>query len=92
MSKLAVLVVLGYLIGVPAALWCFRDLARFRRPLWVGYGNRDAWRRGLVIGLVAFGWGAAIVALGWRTGRTRPELIGELERMPTDLGARSSGP
>ena len=83
MSKLAVVVLLGYLLGVPAALWCWRDLARFRRPLWVGYGNRGAWRRAVVLGLIALGWGALFVALGWRTGRTRPELIGELERTPT---------
>jgi hypothetical protein len=92
LSKVAMLVGLGYLLGVPAALWCRHDLGRFRRPLWVGYGNRDAWRRSLALGLVALGWGAVFVALGWRTGRTRQELLAELDRMPAGPGARGSDP
>jgi hypothetical protein len=90
LSKVVLFVGLGYLVGIPAAWWCWHDLARFRRPLWVGFGNRDGWRRGVVVGLVALGWGAVVVALSWRTGRTRPELIAEVERMADSSGVRSS--
>jgi len=92
LSKLEIFAIVGYLVGLPATWWCWNDLARFHRPVWVGYGNRSAWRRSLIVGVLALGWPALFVALGWRTGRTRAELIGELQRLPGDADARSSAP
>lgn len=79
--KLAILAAVGYIVGLPVLVWCLRDLKHFHRPLWVGYGNRDAWRNGAVIAYMLGGWPVLALAFGWRTGRMRAELIDERDRL-----------
>lgn len=81
MSKVAGLIVVGYLVGLPALVWCLRDLKSFHRPLWPGYGNRGTWRHGAVIAYLLGGWPVVLLAIGWRTGRTRAGLVDERARL-----------
>ncbi len=40
MSNLALAAIVGYVVVLVPALWCWYDLGSFHRPLWVGYGDR----------------------------------------------------
>ena len=71
----AAFVVLGYAVCLVPARRCHRDIGSFRRSLWVGYGNRDRWRTGIVVAYLAFGWPSMVVMLQWRTGTTRAALV-----------------
>ena len=81
----AVFVFLGYVVCLVPARRCHRDIGRFRRSLWVGYGNRDHWRTGIVVGYLAFGWPSLVVMLQWRTGTTRAALV----ELRTDMRAEA---
>lgn len=81
MSRFQLTILLGYVVALPVVVWAWRDLGQFARPLWVGYGDRRAWRNGLVVTYLLGGWPGLFLALGWRTGRTRAELRGERERL-----------
>gem|GEM_PF-3477518 len=82
MSKFALLaVIIGYLVALPVLLWHRRDLMSFRRPLWAGYGRRQARLRGAVVCYVAFGWPEMLMALGWRSSQTRTALVIERDQM-----------
>ena len=65
----------GYLVCLVPARRCHRDIGSFRRSLWVGYGNRDHWRAGIVLAYLVFGWPSLVVMLQWRTGTTRAALV-----------------
>jgi hypothetical protein len=80
---------LGYLVAGPALLWHRRDLMSFRRPLWAGYGSRRARLRGAVVCYVAFGWPELLMALGWRSSKTRSELVNHRQRMRDDREDRA---
>ncbi len=80
MSKLQLVILVGYLTALPPVIWAWRDLGRFPRPVWVGYGDRRAWRTGLLVTYLLGGWPGLFLAVGWLTGRTRAELRGERER------------
>jgi hypothetical protein len=73
--------IVGYLVAVPALVWHRRDLKRFHRPLWAGYGSRRARLRGAAICYLAFGWPELLMALGWRVSVTRVALVVERESM-----------
>lgn len=82
MSKLVLLaVVVGYLAALPVLSWHRRDLMSFQRPLWAGYGSRQARLRGAVVCYVAGGWPELLMALGWRSSQTRGALIVERDHM-----------
>jgi hypothetical protein len=85
-AQLTVIAVLGlgYLVAGPVLLWHRRDLMSFRRPLWAGYGSRRARLRGATVCYVAFGWPELLMALGWRSSRTRAELINHRQLMRDD--------
>jgi hypothetical protein len=68
-------VVVGYLVAFLPARRCHRDIRGFRHSLWVGYGSREAWLRGVELAYIFFGWPALVVALVWRNGRTRRALV-----------------
>ena len=73
-----VLLVVGYVVGLPALVWAWRDLARFPPPVWYWSGHRrEYWRAGLVAAYVAGGWPAIAVALAWWRSRIRSELRDE---------------
>ena len=67
----------GYLIAIPVLVWHRHDLLSFRRPLWAGYGSRQARLRGAAVCYLALGWPELLMALGWRVGVTRGALIVE---------------
>lgn len=71
----AALVFAGYVVCLVPARRCHRDIGSFRRSLWVGYGNRDHWRTGIVLAYIAFGWPSLVVMLQWHTGTTRSALV-----------------
>ena len=81
----AVFVFLGYEVCLVPARRCHREIGGFRRSLWVGYGNRDRWRTGIVIAYLAFGWPSLVVMLQWRTGATRAALV----ELRTDMRAEA---
>ncbi len=81
----AAFVVLGYLVCLVPARRCHRDIGSFRRSLWIGYGNRDHWRTGIVLAYLACGWPSLFVMLRWRTGTTRVALV----ELRTDMRAES---
>ena len=68
-------VVVGYLVCLVPARRSHLDIGSFRRALWVGYGNRDHWRTGIVIAYLAFGWPSLFVARQWHSGPTRAALV-----------------
>jgi hypothetical protein len=65
----------GYVVALVPARLCHLDIGGFRRSLWVGYGNRDAWLRGIRTSYLLFGWPSLVVALAWRRGQTRRALV-----------------
>ena len=68
-------VLAGYVVALVPARLCHLDIGGFRRSLWVGYGNRDAWLRAIRASYLLFGWPSLAVALAWRRGRTRRALV-----------------
>lgn len=70
----AAFILVGYVVCLIPARRCHRDIGSFRRTLWVGFGNRDTWRSGIVTAYLAFGWPSLVFALVWRTGHTRLAL------------------
>jgi hypothetical protein len=68
-------VLAGYVVAFVPARLCHLDIGGFRRSLWVGYGNRDAWLRAIKASYVLLGWPSLIVALVWRRSRTRSALV-----------------
>ncbi len=74
-------VVVGYLVALPVLSWHRRDLMSFHRPLWAGYGSRQARLRGAMVCYLALGWPELLMALGWRSSQTRRALIIERDHM-----------
>lgn len=73
------LATLGWLAAIPAALWWTRDTRHISRRTWYWSGHdKRAWTRGIIYGLVAFGWPAIVVVLVWRLGEQRAELMAEV--------------
>ncbi len=71
---IAGVVLSGYVISVVPARLCHRDIGSFRKSLWVGYGDRDSWRTGIVLAYLAGGWPSLVVAAVWLTSKTRKAL------------------
>ena len=84
------LLIAGYLLGLPVLVWCLRDIGGFRRRLWPGYGNRASWRKGAIVAYAIGGWPVLAFTLGWRTGRTRAGLVDERERLRESASASRS--
>ncbi len=81
MPIVGVVALLGFAAALPALLWHQRDLNSFQRPLWAGYGSRQARRRGALVCYLAFGWPELLMAWGWRASQTRVALVAEREQM-----------
>jgi hypothetical protein len=64
----------GYVVALVPARLCHLDIGSFRRSLWVGYGSRDRWLRGIKLAYLTFGWPSLAVALAWRRSTTREGL------------------
>jgi hypothetical protein len=90
-ARIVVLLVffaLGYIVGFPAARWTRHDITSFHRPLWSGYGNREARRRGALVAYLLGGWPALLVALSWRRSALRAGLVEEREDLRTERTSR----
>jgi hypothetical protein len=93
-TVLPALVLLGWVVALVPARLCHRDIGSFRRSLWVGYGNREAWLRAIKIAYVAFGWPSLAVVFVWRESQTRRALVElrdelrEVQREPERSGER----
>ena len=70
-------VAVGYVAGLPVLVWIHRDLKSFRRILWAGYGVRERWIRGATMAYLLGGWLVFILAMNWRGGTLRGELVNE---------------
>jgi hypothetical protein len=85
----------GYVVAFVPARLCHLDIGSFRRTLWVGYGSRDRWLRGIKLSYIAFGWPSLCVALAWRRSTTREGLValrGELREVQHEPERTASGP
>lgn len=72
------LVILGWLCAIPASVWWERDTRPISRRTWYWSGyQRHVWTRGIVIGLVMFGWPAIVIIPAWRFSEQRSELMAE---------------
>lgn len=92
---LVAFLLVGWVVALVPARLCHLDIGSFRRSLWVGYGSRDRWLRGIKISYAAFGWPSLAVALAWRRSTTREglvELRGELREVQHEPERTSSGP
>lgn len=70
-----IIVLLGFVVGLPALAWTWNDLGRFPSPVWYWSGHRrEVWRTGLVLAYLATGWPALVVTLAWWRSRVRTEL------------------
>ena len=84
----AVTGLVGYLVALPVLLWHRHDLHSFHRPLWVGYGSRQARLQGALVCYLAFGWPELFMALGWRTSTVRGALVTERDNFRDDRESR----
>ena len=70
-----VVVVAGYLVGLPAYIWTRQELRRIHPHLWDTVGTPHPWRHAITLAYLATGWPAIVVALAWRYGPTRRRLL-----------------
>lgn len=85
----------GWIVALVPARLCHRDIGSFRRTLWVGYGSRERWLRGIRLSYAAFGWPSLAVALAWRRSTTREGLValrGELREVQHEPERTGTGP
>lgn len=68
-------VLAGWAVGLPFAIWAWRDIRKIDPVRWNGVSVAAAWLSGVVAGYVLGGWPAVIVALAWRTSMTRDALL-----------------
>jgi hypothetical protein len=68
-------VLVGWALGLPFAVWAWRDIRRIDPTRWAGVSVAEAWLAGLVAGYVLGGWPAIVVAIAWRTSMTRDSLV-----------------
>lgn len=78
MIVIGVVLVVGWITAIPAAIWWERDTRHIsgRTWYWSGY-QRHVWTRGIVVGLVMFGWPTIVIVLAWRFSEQRTELRAE---------------
>jgi hypothetical protein len=81
-------VVVGYIVALPAVRWARHDITSFHRPLWSGYGNREARRRWVLIAYLFGGWPGLLVAFSWRRSALRTSLIEQREDARTERASR----
>jgi len=73
-----ILLLAGFGVGLVALAWAWVDLSRFPPQVWYWSGNRrEMWRIGLVLGFLATGWPAMVVAIAWWRSASRAELRDE---------------
>jgi hypothetical protein len=72
---LIVLIVLGYIAGLPALRWTLDDGRSISRRVWATLGrHRSHWERQLYVAYALCGWPAVAYMLWWRNSRLRHEL------------------
>ncbi len=73
--ELAVVLIAGYVVGLPAYAWTRHDLRGIHPHLWDTVGTPHPWRHAITFAYLAAGWPAIGVALIWRWGPTRRRLL-----------------
>jgi hypothetical protein len=72
---LVALVVLGYIVALPALRWTLEDGRSISRRVWATLGrHRSHWEHQLRLSYVLGGWPAIAYMLWWRNSRLRHEL------------------
>jgi len=75
MVSIVAIAVVGYIVAFLPARLTHPDIGRFRRTLWTGIGHRDRRLRSVRVSYAAFGWPSLVVAIAWRTSKTRAGLV-----------------
>ena len=91
-KALVVLAVVGYVAVLPVFLWHRHDLMSFRHMLWAGYGSRDARLHGAAVCYAALGWPELLMALSWRSSKTREALVRDRDDMRESHAHRCGEP
>jgi hypothetical protein len=73
--RLAIPLLVGYVITLPVLGWCLDDVKRFRRYEWFGLGKRGRWRGAAIVSYALSGWPVLIVAFVWRTSVVRRAML-----------------
>jgi hypothetical protein len=80
---------IAYGIGLIGFIWFAVDSARVPSIVWFWSGySRGGWWITAVLGFVAFGIPALIVAIVWRFSPTRKGLFHELDELKHDIRRR----
>ena len=73
--KIVIVVIVGYVAGLPAYAWTRHDLRGIHPHLWDAVGTPHPWRQAITLAYLAAGWPAICVGLAWRLGRTRRQIF-----------------
>jgi hypothetical protein len=66
-----VVIVAGYVAGLPALRWTLRDVHRVHPHLWDTFGHPQPWRRAAALSYLAGGWPVIVTAGVWRCSPAR---------------------
>ena len=72
--KIVIVVIVGYVAGLPAYAWTRHDLRRIHPHLWDAVGMPHPWRQAIALAYLAAGWPVIFVGLAWWLGRTRRQI------------------
>lgn len=73
--EFVVVIVAGYVVGLPALRWTLRDVHRVHPHLWDTFGHPLPWRRAAALSYLVAGWPAIGAALVWRFSPTRRRCL-----------------
>ena len=79
-SALIVIVLLvGYLVALPALVWGLRDLSRIPGGVWrhAAQRPREQWRVGMISSYCLAGWPSIAAAILWWRSQERSDLFAE---------------
>jgi len=89
---MAVFALVAYGLGLVGVVWFAIDSARIPSLVWFWSGySRLGWWTTILVGLVAFGVPAFIVALAWRWSGARRSLLREVDELKRVASARRGG-
>lgn len=74
-----VVLLAGYVVGLPALLWALADMKRIPGGVWRHAAQRPypQWRVGMISAYALLGWPAIFSAAAWLRGRERADLLAE---------------
>lgn len=69
----------GLLVALPVVLWWAHDFTRIPGRIWYWSGHhRSPWQWGMLLGLLAGGWPALVIAAVGSRSAVRRDLLGDL--------------